>query len=52
MKHLTFSKLINHYNKSFTGCGKFFSVLLIAQLIINLPNPPGKFFSAQLNIES
>ena len=35
MKYLTFSKLINHYNKSSIGYGKFFRVLLIAQLIIN-----------------
>ena len=49
MKHLTFSKLINHHNKSSMEHGKFFYVLLIAQLIINL-SPTEKFFSAQLII--
>ena len=46
MKYLTFSKLINHYNKSSLR-RKIFSV--IAQSIINLP-PAGKFYSAQLII--
>ena len=49
MKHLTFSKLINHHNKSSMEHGKFFYVLSIAQLIINL-SPTEKFFSAQLII--
>ena len=49
MKYLTFSKLINHYNKSSIRVWKFFNVLLITQLIINL-TPPGKFFSTQLII--
>ena len=49
MKHLTFSKLINDHNKSSMEHGKFFYVLLIAQLIINL-SPTEKFFSAQLVI--
>ena len=38
-------KIMNHFNKSSIGVQKFFSVLLIAQLIINL-SPPIKFFSA------
>ena len=49
MKYLTFSKLINHYNKSFIEIWTIFSVLLIVQLIKDF-SPPGKFISAQLII--